>query len=270
MKNRGQQINYSLQVSGRVSPDNYNERVGTVLAIEAPKKTVIAGLSHTPKPNLQENEIVSSELLSVVDGGSERPKLNINLNAIGNMEHRTDRLLSAQYISGLLGNIIKQDINGESDLRNFRILHWGNRSKNNFGFVSYLPNRTNFQIRKQILEGMIDASISLIPEPKSLIFEPKKENFSKAHSSNNIDDVAFRRGLHCDSDIEKDLLEISVSSIVPYQTGAVIKSNKNNPPRRGMIVMEGNDSHNPMARIITLAGGLALAQMATKLDLQKV
>lgn len=270
MSNRGKHINYGLRVSTRVNPDNFNERVGTVMVIEAPKTVIVSGLSQTPKPNLQENEIVTSELLGIVDGSSDRPQLNINLNAIGNMEHQTDRLFASHYLSGLIGNIIKHDINGEKDQRNFRILHWSNRDKNTYSFASYLPNRTNFQLRKHILEGMVDASLSLIPNPKSLVFEPKEENFSKAHSTNKLDDVAFRRGLHCDSDIEKDLLEISVSSIVPHQTGAVIKSSKNNPPRNNMIVMEGNDSHNPMARIITLAGGLALSQMTSQLDLQKV
>jgi len=270
MSNRGAQINYSLLASRRDRPDNYNERVGTVLSIEAPQNVVINSLRQTPKPQLQESEIVKSGLLSITDGGSKRPTVNINLNAVGDLDHQTDRLFITQYLNILIGNFVKQDINGENNNSDFRILNWDNKRKNTYAFASQLPNANDFQIRKHILTGMIDASLSLIPKPRSLVYEPKAENFSDAHSTNNFSDVAFRRGLHCDSDLAKNLLEITVSSIVPYQTGAVIKSNKNNPPRQNMIVMEGNDSHNPMARIITLAGGLALAQTATKLDLQKV
>jgi len=270
MSNRGAQINYSLLASRRDRPDNYNERVGTVLAIEAPQNVVINSLRQTPTPNLQDTEIVKSGLLNITDGGSIRPTVNINLNAIGDLNNQTDRLFTTQYLSALIGNIIRHDINGENSKRDFRVLHWDNRGKNTFGFASQLPNVNDFQIRKHILTGMIDASLSLIPKPQSLVYEPKADNFSDAYSTNNFRDVAFRRGLHCDSDLAKNLLEISVSSIVPHQTGAVIKSNKNNPPRQNMIVMEGYDSHNPIARIITLAGSLALAQTATKLDLQKV
>jgi len=270
MSKRSAEINYSLHVSERERPDNFAERVDTRLSIEAPQEVIINGLKNTIKPQLRGTDLIKSGLLDINKAERSRMSLNLNLNRLGDYSDQADRLFVAKYISGLIGAINMHDINGREDQRNFRILHWDNREKNKFGFLAKLPKESDFRMRKAVLTGMIDASLAITPNPKSLIYEPKKENYSQAHASNSCDDVAFRRGAHCDSDLNKHLLAISVATIVPYQTGAEIVSDIRQAPVNNYIKMEGHDGPNPIARFVVLAGALALAQSAVKLDPAKV
>ena len=233
------------------------------LSVNAPKSNIVDGLQETPLPVLSDGSIVDRGLLTIAEGKSSRPTVNFNLETIGAMGDFHDQLKSSEYVKNLIGSISRHDVNGQENSRRFRILHWDNRQKNKYAMAISMPVlRTDYQIRKEVLGPMIAASMALTPRPEALVADPDRYQHSTAHGSNTFSDVAFRRGLHCDSDTNKGRVEISVSTIMPYQTSALLLSAdaKNDKPK--MAIFEGNDGNNAKGRIIAMVGGLALANMA--------
>lgn len=232
------------------------------LSLNAPQSTIVNGLRETPLPILSDGSVVDRGLLTVNEGTSKRPTIKFNLDAIGAMSDFQDQLKASEYVKNLIGSVAKTDVNGEENSRRFRVLHWDNRQKNKYAMAVAMPVlRTDYQIRKAVLTPMITASMALTPRPESMVADPDKYQHSSAHGSNNFSDVAFRRGLHCDSDVNKGRVEISVSTIMPYQTSALLISSdaKNDKPRTA--IFEGNDGNNAKGRLIAMVGGLALANM---------